>query len=192
MYFALPMSSKPVLEVPGPLLASSEHNALPLQPSVRNVGNEDPAPGGATARSECPQGCYRGLPGSFTAARASPSAAAAASRDSDEHLEVQPDLPAPPLFGLPQPSPRFLGDPSFHFERTGDIHNRFTCLDPVDGFPALVCRELLRSPEPHAARLGALTTLARARADQCALERNGFERPTSRAPGFAAILAVIR
>jgi hypothetical protein len=33
-----------------------------------------------------------------------------------QRLEVQPDLPAAPLFGLAQPSTRFLGDPSLHPE----------------------------------------------------------------------------
>jgi hypothetical protein len=31
-----------------------------------------------------------------------------------QHLEVQPDLPAPPLLGLAQPSARFLGDLGLH------------------------------------------------------------------------------
>jgi hypothetical protein len=33
-----------------------------------------------------------------------------------QHLEVQPDLPAPPVLGVAQPSPRFLADPRFHPE----------------------------------------------------------------------------
>jgi hypothetical protein len=44
------------------------------------------------------------------------------------------------------------------------------CVDPLDGLVSLVHRELLRPTEAHPARPGAFPALARAAADQCALE----------------------
>jgi hypothetical protein len=75
---------------------------------------------------------------------------------------------------------------AIHPERAGNFRNGFSSRDPVHCLAPLVRGELLRPPEPHAARLGAFAALAGAGADKCSLElgepaQDGGRRPTDNA-----------